>query len=392
MPNNSADNTLLLHSLAQLTLNSVNAEDAVRYLGTLNQAGREHFESVADSNHVVVRALRAALAGLDRDSVEVKDPLKPKTGLNGAPRNEELPPEPKEGLDVASPAEWATEVVARQEQRIQNALPILERICEELENAGCATTVMKSLDHWPDLGNDLDLYTTGDEKRVKDVMVTRMKAEVDPRSWGDRLANKWNFSVPGLPELIEVHAKRLGQTGEQTEMARRFVARRVPKTIAGFTFLVPAPEERVIVATLQRMYRHFYFRVCDIVNTVALLDAGEIDYGELRRAAELGGVWNGVATYLKIVCDYVQKYRGSAPQLPGEVLEAARFGGDVVYVGGRFLRIPLLPNGADLYTRQVVKVASNRDIPAMVRLSLLPPLASAAALAYRFTGSDKGIW
>jgi hypothetical protein len=413
----------------------------------LNQEGREHFESVADSNHVVVRALEAALAGLDRDSV--KDPLKPKTGLNGAPKNNEDPLKPKDGLNgtpghedplkpktglngapknnedplkpkdglngaprnedplkpktglngapgapgdsLGAPA-WAAEVIARQERRIQNALPILHRICEELENAGCATTVMKSLDHWPDLGNDLDLYTTGDEKRVKETMVTRLKAQVDPRSWGDRLANKWNFSVPGLPELIEVHAQRLGQTGEQTQMAQRFVSRRVSKSLGGFTFLVPAPEERVIVATLQRMYRHFYFRVCDIVNTVALLDAGEIDYRELRRAAELGGIWNGVATYLKIVCDYVQKYRGSAPHLPDEVLEAARFGGDVVYVGGRFLRIPVLPNGADLYTRQVVKVASNCDIPAMVRLSLLPPLASAAALAYKFTGSDKGIW
>ncbi len=359
MPDNSADNTLLLHCLSQLTLNPGKADDAIRYLNGLSPEGREHFESVADSNHVVVRALQVALPKLEPGSGQ---------------------------------ATWASEVIARQEQRIQNALPVLQRICTELEDAGCATTVMKSLDHWPDLGNDLDLFTTGDEKRVKDVMVTRMGAEVDARSWGDRLANKWNFSVPGLPELIEVHAQRLGQTGEQTQMARRFVTRRVPKAIGGFTFLVPAPEERVIVATLQRMYRHFYFRVCDIVNTAALLEAGEIDFSELRQAAEMGGIWNGVASYLKIVCDYVRKYCGSAPQLPAEVLGAARFGGDAVYVGGRFLRIPVVPNGAELYTRQIVKVASKCDIPAMIRLSLLPPLASAAAVAYKLTGSDKGVW
>ncbi|MFZ0706988.1 MAG: hypothetical protein WAM71_15375, partial [Candidatus Korobacteraceae bacterium] len=176
------------------------------------------------------------------------------------------------------------------------------------------------------------------------------------------------------------------------QMARRFVSRRVPKTVDGFTFLVPAPEERVIVATLQRMYRHFYFRVCDIVNTAALLDAGEIDFFELRRAADVGGVWNGVATYLKIVCDYVKKYRGSAPQLLPEVLQAAQFGGEAVYVGGRFLRVPIMPNGARLYARQVTQTAMRGDVPATLRLSLLPPLASAAAVAYRLTGSDKGIW
>jgi hypothetical protein len=358
MPNNSAD-AQALHALSQLTLSPENHRAALGYLAGLNEEGRAHFESVADSNHVVIRALRAAQAG-----------------ANGR----------------AELAAWAGEVITRQEQRIQNALTFLQRICAELEIAGCPVTVMKSLDHWPDLGNDLDLYTTADEGRVKQVMVTRMAAHLESRSWGDRLANKWNFCVPGLPELIEVHAKRLGQTGEQTTMARRFVNRRVAKTVGGFTFLVPAPEERVIVATLQRMYRHFYFRVCDIVNTIALLEAGEIDFRELRCAADLGGVWNGVATFLKIVCDYTCKYRGSAPNLPAEVSQAACFGGEAVYAGGRFLRIPVVPKGAELYARQVVSVASRGDVPATMRLSLLPPLASAAAVAYRLTGSDKGVW
>lgn len=380
MLNNSADNTALLQSLLQLTLKPANAEDAVAYLGKLGAEEREHFESVADSNHVVVRALQAALPKFEAGFAEAKKSppfdsargrLQPKAGLDGAP--------------------WAKQLIARQEERIQNALPILQRICGELENGGCAVTVMKSLDHWPDLGNDLDLYTTGDEKRVKQVMVTRLGARVDPRSWGDRLANKWNFCVPGLPELIEVHAQRLGQTGEQTQMARRFVTRRVPKTVGGLTFLVPAPEERVIVATLQRMCRHFYFRVCDIVNTAALLDAGEVGFAELKRASELGGIWHGVATYLKIVCDYVQKYRGSAPTLPSEVVKAAQFGGEAVYIGGRFLRVPLVPNGAKLYTQQVTLTALRGDVPATLRLSLLPPLASAAAVAYRLAGSDKGV-
>lgn len=359
MPNNTADNAALIQSLLQLTLNPAHADDAIAYVSKLSPEERENFESVADSNHVVVRALQAAL------------------------------PKLQPGSEVAN---WAREVIARQEQRIQNALPVLQRICSELENAGCATTVMKSLDHWPDLGNDLDLYTTGDEKRVKDVMVTRMAARVDPRSWGDRLANKWNFCIPGLPELIEVHAQRLGQTGEQTQMARRFVSRRVAKTVGGCTFQVPAAEERVIVATLQRMYRHFYFRVCDIANTAALLDAGEVNFAELKRAADIGGIWNGVATYLKIVCDYVQKCRGSAPQLPKEVTDAAHFGGEAVYVGGRFLRVPIVPNGAKLYTQQVTLTALRGDVPATLRLSLLPPLASAAAVAYKLTGSDKGVW
>ena len=88
-------------------------------------------------------------------------------------------------------------------------------------------------------------------------MTTRFRARIEPRSWGDRLANKWNFAIAGLPEAIEVHVQRLGQTGEHIAMAQRFISRRVKKSVLGLEFRVPAPEERIIVATLQRMYRHF---------------------------------------------------------------------------------------------------------------------------------------
>jgi hypothetical protein len=251
---------------------------------------------------------------------------------------------------------------------------------------------MKSLDHWPDLGNDLDLYTTADERAVVNVMRKLFQAHVETRSWGDRLAHKWNFAVPGLPEAVEVHAQRLGQTGEHTRMARRFVSRRVEKKVGGYTFLVPAPEERIVVATLQRMYRHFYFRVCDIVNSAALVESGALDYAELQKAAEMGCIWPGVCSYLKIVSDYGAKYRGHKVELPEQVLAAAPFGGEKVYVRARFIRVPLMPQGAELYTRQVAATAVRGDVTATLRLSLLPPLASAAAISYKLTGSDKGIW
>jgi hypothetical protein len=175
-------------------------------------------------------------------------------------------------------------------------------------------------------------------------------------------------------------------------MARRFVERRVPMPAGKYVFPAPAPEERILVAVLQRMYRHFYFRVCDIVNSAALVESGAVDFRELRRAADTGGIWPGVATYLKIVSDYVSRYRGSGIGLPAEVLADAQFGGEKLYVLRRFLRIPLLPEGAGLYTRQVAQTARRGDVPATFRLSLLPPLAATAAVAFKITGDDKGIW
>ena len=69
-------------------------------------------------------------------------------------------------------------------------------------------------------------------------------------------------------------------------------------------------------STLQRMYRHFNFRLCDVVDTAALADAGAIDFANLRSLACAAGIWEGVATYLQIVSDYTMSYRGTGLDLP----------------------------------------------------------------------------
>ena len=352
------DSKKALHVLCLLTLKPAPTAGAIRYVSGLDCDARTEFLALADWHHVLIRALGII-------SSNTCDP--------------EL-------------SRWAAVAIAEEHERIRHALSALHEICRELEAAGCPLTVMKSLDHWPDVGNDLDLLTTADERRVSTVMTERFGAQIESRSWGDRLANKWNFRLPGLREAVEVHARRLGQAGEHTELARRFISRRVPLEIGGYTFPAPAPEERIIEATLQRMYRHFYFRVCDIVDSAALVDAQALDYAELQQASERAGIWPGVATFLRVVSDWTERYRGQSLELPASVLSAARFGGDTVYANGKFLRIPILPYGAKLYTAQIVHTASRGDLPATFRLGLLPPLASAAAVAFRLTGSDKGVW
>ena len=348
-------------ALLSLTLNPDKAQAACQLVARLSPVEREHFVELADSHHVIIRGL---------------EPVRAFALLEN---NSEL-------------HQWATAVSEKERARIENALTRLHDVVTELEASGCPTVVMKSLEHWPDLGSDLDLYTTAHERKVIRVLVGRLDAHIEARSWGDRLAHKWNFKVPNLPEAVEVHARRLGQTGEHTLLAERFVSRRQPRTVLGMTFQAPAPEEALIVATLQRMYRHFYFRVCDIVNTAQDVDAGRIDYTELRRACEEAGIWAGVASYLKIVSDKVMEHRGQPLALPREVLEAARVHGSELSVRALFLRVPIVPHGAKLYTRQLTRTAARGNLEGAFRLTLLPPLATAAAVAFRLTGSDKGVW
>jgi hypothetical protein len=325
---------------------------------------REEFDdmvALAASHHVVVRGLEVFLQIVRRAGDDVR-------------------------------AEWAATALTAERARIENAISFLQRICAVFRAEGYDVTVIKSLDHWPDLGSDLDLYTDAGSTGVLQLMTRSFEAQLAPRSWGDRLARKWNFVLPGLPEAVEVHMGRLGQTGEQVGIAAS-LARRARVAIVGTrSFRVPAAEDRVMISVLQRMYRHFYFRLCDIIDTSTLSETCDIDYEYLRFSAKSAGIWKGVASYLAIVSDYLNRYRGKGLDLPPFVRVSARFGGDHLHFSRGFLRIPIMPQSAKLYGSQLTTLLLNRELKNSVRLSLLPCLATAAAVGQKITGSDKGIW
>lgn len=347
------------HAAAPPVDPAANYPDLMR-VSELGEAELADFLHLADSHHVTVRALQA----LERSAGAL-------SGHDHVQR-------------------WCATSLAQERARILHAVEQLGPICAALEAAGAEVAVIKSLDHWPDLGSDLDLYTSTDEATVLRVMAEQFKAAREPRSWGDRLANKWNFKLPNLPELVEVHVRYLGQTGEQKALARRVLERSVSRTLNGRSFRVPAPEERVIISTLQRMYRHLYFRLCDMADFAILLQDGAINFSELQKAAQLGGIWPGVATFLVLIAEYVNSY-GSQVEIPREVMEASPSPDLRVHLGGKFLRVPKGP-AAGLYGTQLLNAGRHADFRAMCRLPLLPPLAISALLAYRLTGNDKGVW
>lgn len=288
-------------------------------------------------------------------------------------------------------AQWCESAIVKEQSRIDRALSFLSPICDALRKAG-DVIVIKSLDHWPDLGSDLDLYTNASSADVVAIMREHFKAHLEERSWGDRLANKWNFVVPELPELVEVHVCRLGQTGEQVAITDSLVKRSRLAQFGNQTLRVPAPEDRLIISTLQRMYRHFYLRLCDVVDTAALINSGTIDYAYLKSIASSAGLWDGLATYLVTVSGYVKSYCGSDLPLPSLVTDGAHFGNELVYFRRKFLRIPIFPQAAKFYASEWKRLLLNGELESTLRLSLLPGLAAAAALEFKLTGTDKGIW
>ena len=355
------------HFLSELVLADFGSPAGANWIAEtvrdLNPARFEAILELAAKNHVVIRAFS-----------RLSELLK----VNGR-------------VDLADRVSLAIE---KEKFRIREALGFLDRICTALEQNECSVTVIKSLDHWPDLGSDLDLYTDAEPADVVDVMRTKFGAKVDDRSWGDRLANKWNFVVPGLRELVEVHIGRLGQTGEQTAVSKSLSGRTRVINVEQYSFRVLAPEDRIIISTLQRMYRHFYIRLCDVVDNVRLLDSENesFDFTYLRKLGSAAGIWDGIATYLTVISGYVESFRGRGIAFPALVTGSAKFGVDQIHYLRDFLRVPILPHSFNLYAGELKTLLMRGEVRNSLRLSLLPGLATAAALELKVTGSDKGIW
>jgi len=283
-------------------------------------------------------------------------------------------------------------LILSEERQVARALAGLSKVVNALEQTGHSPIVIKTLDHWPDIGSDLDLFTSASERDTVVILERELQAEVEPQSWGDRLAHKWNFRIPGLPQLVEIHVGRLGQTGEQNALPAQLEQTSGIRQAGPFHFRVPAPEEQVTLATLQRMYRHFYIRLTDIVNLTGLVREGRLDFVRLRNSANGWSIWPGVATLLKITSDYNERVGAGPLPLPAFVVQEARFGAGVTFVGEQFLRVPMVPQGSQLFLQQLAGAGATHNFRALARLSLFPALAAAAFVNLRLTGSDKGIW
>lgn len=349
-----------LHHISAITLNPLNAREHATWVSDLNESDFRNFLSLLNAHHVTIRALEPLLEVSKTQHQRWRD--------------------------------RAIEAVSADRKRLFVCLDFLSNICSELEAAGARVVIFKTLEHWPDFGNDLDLFVSGEEELIRSLLTNEFHGTSQVRSWGDRLAHKWSFRIKGCPADIELHINRLGQAGEHSELAARFITRRQYVVLEGRSLPVPASEERVIAATLQRMYRHLYFRICDIVNLAHLLERDEVDWNELAFAADMGGIWPGVAGCLQLVADYANQYLPEPLSLPAQLQFTGGWDARKLHAEDQFLHIPFLPNGAELFCRQFAHTLTRGNFDATARLSLLPPLASVAAVAYAVTGSNGRIW
>ncbi len=270
-----------------------------------------------------------------------------------------------------------------EQERVQRGMDVIREVTQRCEDEHIRFVVIKTLDQYPDQGQDIDIYVDEDMTVHGPVFQKQMGGKVLRRSLCDRLAQKVNYKLPN-GFVLEVHCTRLGQVGEHRRLGVEVLRQRRAISIAGVQTFVPPPESQLLLAVLQRIYRHFNFRICDVYNTARLVSEGGMRWELVEKMSRPVGIYPGTVLSLawirRLIAGLGFTYLTARfPALP-------RVGAtdlDLVFHRGYF-RFPIARVAPRVYVHEALTYLKQPSIASVSRLAALATISAVVGLNQRF--------
>ena len=175
----------------------------------------------------------------------------------------------------------------------------------------------------------------------------------------------------------------LGQVGEDRHWPHQILLSRQKWEDVDAAIYIPAPEHRFLLQVQQRLYRHFFIRLSDVLNSIVIVRSGVLDWESLRQTAHMTGIWGGCLTYLGYLQGIHEVALGQPLEvsLPsGEAVENGRM--DLGYCRS-FIRFPRTRVVTRLYREKARALLAYREWENLGRVSLLPLIAAGELFALK---------
>jgi hypothetical protein len=259
-------------------------------------------------------------------------------------------------------------------------LELIRRVSRACQEGDVPFILAKAFHHYPDMGDDVDLYVLSRSMDVDAVILKGLDVVAHKRSLTDRLAAARCYSVRGTKAKLDIHHGRMWAYGEHHSFVAALIqnARRV--RVEGAEFDAPSPEDLLVVEATQRVYGRSSIRLAPVVNTISTLKAGALNWGRVLRTARKFGALPGLSCYLTYVNQIHTEVFGR------ELLKAdekralmAEGWGRVEFAGGAY-RFPYLLVARKVYLNMFRSAALSGNWKSLSRL-FLAPLVAAAAVA-----------
>lgn len=195
--------------------------------------------------------------------------------------------------------------VEKEKKRVNNYSKYLLIIQETASKEKIPVIFVKALQHWPDMGHDIDLFVPEKSRRIDLLLKKHLTLEKGEQSLFNRFARKTSFHI--LPEcvLLEIHHDLVGLMGEHSLFSRKLMEKKLSANINGGSIPIPSLENQLLIQVIQRAYMHRGIRIGDFLQVTSLMFNKSLNWNVFSERAKAIGVWPGCQTILSYICSII---------------------------------------------------------------------------------------
>jgi hypothetical protein len=262
--------------------------------------------------------------------------------------------------------------VALERQRIQHTIELIGKITEICSQNGIQFVFTKAFQHYPDMGNDVDLLVLGRSAQVDALITKSLGAFRLKGSLCNWVAGKTAYNINGYPSPLEIHHASIGHIGEHNVFPNSLINNREQVTILGITTFVPCPEDQLIVQVIQRIYGYTYIRLSDVIRTVEIAHQNQLDWEYVVRTTKQVGILTGLCCYMSYI-DQIHHSLFGKPFMPPQVRKALILDewGKVEFRNW-YYRFPTVSVIGRVYSRKFLAEVVSGNWEVVGKLCLLP--------------------
>ena len=272
------------------------------------------------------------------------------------------------------PRHFFSAAVREMRARNQRKLALINHLSEQCAQSNIDFVFPKALQSYPDMPGDIDLYIAGTSLDIDRVILKGLQTKSLKRTLRNRIEGTANYMVRGCDAPLEIHHGRLGLAGEHKSYISRLIQNAVDARAEGQDFLVPSPEDQLVLQALQRVVQRSYLRLSDVVTTIRLLSRHELNWDYVIRTVKELNIVYGLSCYLSFI---EQIYREAFKDylLPAGFLVPVTTDMPRIEFSGGFFRFKRLEVGGRELANKFCSAMLAEDWAIASRLSLLPVVA-----------------
>ena len=277
----------------------------------------------------------------------------------------------KMGLE---PRHFFSASVREMRVRNQRKLGLIGRIGKGCVEGDVQFIFPKVFQNYPDMSGDIDLYISPRSLDVDAVILRGLRAVPVKRNLRNRIDGTANYRLPGCDSLLEIHHGRVGMLGEHKFYIKQIIEKGRCVRLEGRDFLIPSPEDQLILQALQRVVQRSYLRLSDVVSTITLLRRDVLDWNYILKTVKDLNTFYGLGCYLSFVEQiYGETFKSL---LPPDLMRSviSKRPGTIEFREG-FYRFQRIRVGSRGYANKFCSAVLSENWAVASRLSLLPVLA-----------------